>query len=277
MSEIPHHQVFTTPPQYFEQLPALIQQKIALREESSLAQIPPHLVFTTPHRYFEQLATNIEQKILLLESQPNTVVPKEPVFSTPDGFFDELASKIQHRVTTEKTVWERFTAQLSLLLAPPQWRRVGALAVVVGMVATTLWLFNNPATFSEQPTETASEINTRIFTNEQDLVAFTELQPEVKKEKVETPKPAVTVNPAPKQWVPATKVDLSKLTEEEVSGFLADISPEELEVIGDGADLEEQAVEVFLLQALEQNKDLLYEQLKDIDLKAIQNAQLFRK
>ncbi|OJJ22391.1 hypothetical protein BKI52_06830 [marine bacterium AO1-C] len=279
LSEIPHHQIFTTPPQYFEQLPELIQQKIALQEGLSLSQIPPHLVFTTPHQYFEQLAANIEQKVLLLESKPNAIVPKAPVFSTPDGFFDELASKIQHRVTTEKSTWERLKDQLSFLWTPSnlQLRRVGSLAVVIGMVATTLWLFNNPSVFSKQASETASNASTQLFTNEPDLVALTEIKPEVKKEDIDQPKPNVTVNPVPRQFTPAAKVDLSKLTEEEVSGFLADISPDELDVIEEDPDLEEQAVEVFLLQALAKNKDLLYEQLKDIDLKAIQNLQLFRK
>ncbi|HAS39904.1 MAG TPA: hypothetical protein DCS93_05465 [Microscillaceae bacterium] len=279
LSDISHHQIFTVPTQYFEQLPAQIQQKINLSEGLSLAQIPPHLVFTTPNQYFEQLAANIEQKILLLESKPSTIAPKAPVFNTPDGFFDELASNIQHRVTTEKSTWERIKSQLSHWIAPPTMplHRVGALAIMIGMVATTLWLFNNSTMFSGQANETAAEINTRLFVNESDLVALTKLQPEVKQEEVFQPKPTVTISPVRKPYTPAAKIDLSKLTEEEVSGFLADISSEELQVIEEGPDLEEQAVEAFLLQALTKNKDLLYEQLKDLDLKAIQNSQLFRK
>ena len=279
LSEIPHHQIFTVPAQYFEQLPKAIQQKITLDEGLSLAQIPPHLVFTTPQEYFEQLAANIEQKVLLLESKSNAMVPKTPVFSTPDGFFDELASNIQHRVTNEKSTWERVRSQFSYWIAPPmlQLRRVGALVVAIGMVAITFWLFNDSARFLEPSNETAFGINTRLFVNDPDLVALTDIKLKIQQKTINPPKPVITITPTPKQFIPAAQVDLSKLTEEEVSGFLAGVSLEELEVIEEGADPEDRAVEAFLMQALAKNKDLLYEQLKDIDLKAIQNSQLFRK
>ena len=88
-----------------------------------------------------------------------------------------------------------------------------------------------------------------------------------------------TVKPLPQVTTRSTNsaLDLNNLTEEEVTGFLADLNPDELDVLDETTDPEDQAVEVFLIQALQSKKDILYEQIKDIDLKAIQNSQLFRK
>lgn len=143
LSDIPHHQVFTVPPQYFQELPQRIEQRIALRDGLSLNQLPPSLVFTTPALYFEQLAEDIEQKIKLLEGQPNTILQKKTGFNTPEGYFDDLASQIQHRVTSSKTsTWQRVQLALQELLQAKALRYAGAFMAVVLMAVAGWQMFD---------------------------------------------------------------------------------------------------------------------------------------
>ena len=280
VSEISHHQIFSVPAHYFEQLPEMIQKRISLREGMSLAQIPPHLVFTTPHRYFEELANSIEQKIFLLEAQSSQLVSKEPVFSTPDNYFDDLASQIQHRVTSEKSFWDQVQERLAIFTNAPanRMRWVGAMAAVVVMVVSGFWVFNNTDIFSDEQGVAATTIKKRMFEERQDLATLTEVRKNVKSTETTTGQEQM-VKPVPQAITRGANstLNLNNLTEEEVTGFLADLSPDELDVIDETTDPEDQAVEVFLIQALQSKKDILYEQIKDIDLKAIQNSQLFRK
>lgn len=278
VSEIPHHQIFSVPTHYFEQLPEMIQKRIALREGMSLAQIPPHLVFTTPHRYFEELANSIEQKIFLLEAQSSQLVSKESVFGTPDNYFDDLASQIQHRVTSERSFWDQVKERLAIFTNAPatRMRWVGAMAAVVVMVFSGLWVFNNTEVFSNEQGVAVTTIKKRMFEERQDLATLTEVRKNVKTNETQQTQ---TVKTIPQVTTRSTNsaLDLNNLTEEEVTGFLADLDPDELDVLDETTDPEDQAVEVFLIQALQSKKDILYEQIKDIDLKAIQNSQLFRK
>lgn len=279
LQEIPHHQVFTTPPQYFEHLSAHIQQKVALIEGLSLTQVPPHLVFTTPPKYFEELTANITQKIQLLEGQTSQLVPKAEVFSTPEGYFEDLASQIQHRVTSQKTFWERLGITQPILALNPFLRYAGAFMLVLLMVFTGIWFFDKTPDNSGL---TAQQGDHQMFDNQSDLMAGKTISRKPVKDTVQkvTIEKNIAQNTPPKiiQRTPVTKeLDLSGLSEKEMAGFLANVGTQDLDILEETPENEEQAVETFLLNALESNKDLLFEHLKDIDLKAIQNIKIIRK
>lgn len=279
LQEIPHHQVFTTPPQYFEQLSVHIQQRVALIEDLSLTQVPPHLVFTTPPKYFEELTVNITQKIQLLEGQTSQLVPKVEVFSTPDRYFEDLASQIQHRVTSQKTFWKRPGITQPVFELSPFLRYAGAFMFVLLMVFTGIWFFDKP---SDNNRLTAQQGEHQMCGNQPNLMEGKTIRHKPVNDTTQkvTIEKNIAQNTPPKtvQRTPAIKeLDLSSLSEKEMSVFLADVGTQDLDVLEETLENEEQAVETFLLNALESNRDLLFEHLKDIDLKAIQNIKTIRK
>ncbi len=273
LSDIPHHQVFTVPPHYFQELPQRIEQRIALRDGLSLNQLPPSLVFTTPALYFEQLAEDIEQKIKLLEGQPNAILPKKTAFSTPDGYFDDLASQIQQRVTSSKTsTWQR----IQLALQAKALRYAGAFMVVALMAVAGWQMFE----YTNEVLPTAQRDNGQALGN-YNLAA----DKTVKKTPVNEIKKTNSLNIDAENTIALNKqatpprvqpnltstVDVSNLSASDVSAFLSEVSPDDLDDLAEPAfQPKDAAVEVFLLNALESNKELLFEQLKDVDLKAIQ-------
>lgn len=279
LNDIPHHQVFTVPPRYFQELPQRIEQRIALSEGLSLSQIPPSLVFTTPALYFEQLTENIEQKIKLLEGEANAILPKNTAFSTPEGYFDDLASQIQHRVTTSRTsAWQRVQLAIQALLQTKALRYAGAF-VLVALMATIGWQMFDYANPDAMPT--AQRGNGQALDDYN--LAMGKM---VKKMPVDEIKKTNSLNIEPENTIAQNKqatapiaqakvskstVDLSSLSAKDVSAFLAEVSPTDLEGLAETTpEPKEAAVETFLLNALENNKELLFEQLKYVDLKAIQ-------
>lgn len=274
LQTLPRHHVFTVPPLYFEQLPQRIEQKIAISKGITLTQIAPHLVFTTPALYFEELTESIEQKIRLLEGKASPLLPKTQAFGTPDGYFDDLAAQIQQRVTTEKAgFWQKLKTPVLPRLAL---RYAGTFALILLMGFFALKMFDNTPL-------TANNSVGQVF--EKHHLADNKIVnklPETKAKKtntanIERQNAVAQITPSPVAKLPATQeLDLSSLSEKDVSEFLADVNPDELDVL-DEVPEKDSEVETFLLNALESNKDLLFEQLKDIDLKAIQKSTLFRK
>ncbi|EAY26549.1 hypothetical protein M23134_01719 [Microscilla marina ATCC 23134] len=285
LHDIPHHQVFTVPPHYFKALPQYIEQQIALREGLSLAKISPHLVFTTPALYFEELTESIEQKIQLLEAQSNALLPKNTAFSTPEGYFDDLAAQIQHRVTSQKTSGlSRFWFTVSELLQTKALRYVGALMGVLLMAFVGVWMFDQ----TNQALPTAQRSNGQALDSYS--LAANKVVKKIPIDEIKTtnslnidPKNTIAQNrrvtTLPAQVKPVSVVaDLNSLSAKDVSAFLAEVSPTDLEVLAEPVTENKEAeVETFLLNALESNKELLFEQLKDVDLKAIQKNTDLRK
>ena len=277
LSDIPHHQVFTVPPRYFQELPQHIEQRIALRDGLSLNQLPSSLVFTTPALYFEQLAEDIEQKIKLLEGQPNAILPKKTAFSTPDGYFDDLANQIQQRVTSSKTsIWQRIQLALQELLQAKALRYAGAFVAVVLMAVAGWQMFD----YTNEVLPTAQRDNGQAL-GSYNLAAGKM----VKKTPVDEQKNTNSLNIDAENTIALNKqatpprvqpnltstVDVSSLSAKDVSAYLSEVSPDDLDDLAEPAPQpKDAAVEVFLLNALESNKELLFEQLKDVDLKAIQ-------
>lgn len=89
--------VFQIPFQYFEQLPAEVQQKIALMNGYEMAKLAKENVFNVPLAYFETLPLEVQQKLTQANVFANS--PQQAPFEVPAQFFEGLSQKIQQKVS----------------------------------------------------------------------------------------------------------------------------------------------------------------------------------
>ena len=82
---------FTVPENYFDELAANIQSRIAVED---ILSKEGH--FTVPEGYFDELAQQIQSRIAVED-----ILSKEGHFTVPEGYFDNLAQQIQSRVLVE--------------------------------------------------------------------------------------------------------------------------------------------------------------------------------
>jgi adenylate kinase len=100
------------PAGYFEQLPALIMQKIAVQDElegisTLLAEAPKAFPLSAPTGYFEQLSSQIIQKIAVQEEMENLSpllfdINKSPSFSVPAGYFEQLSAQVLQKISVQE-------------------------------------------------------------------------------------------------------------------------------------------------------------------------------
>ncbi len=88
--------VFQIPFQYFEQLPAEIQQKLAAMNGYEIAQLSKENVFNVPFAYFKTLPLEIQQKLNREEVFARN--PKQSPFEVPANFFEGLTEKINEKI-----------------------------------------------------------------------------------------------------------------------------------------------------------------------------------
>ncbi len=89
--------IFKVPKHYFEELPALIETKIA--QESPLTFGRQKHIFTLPAQYFETLPAQIQQKLAPLAYLAGKVEDTLPV---PAQYFENLSHQILRKVNQSK-------------------------------------------------------------------------------------------------------------------------------------------------------------------------------
>jgi hypothetical protein len=135
LSNIPLVNVYTIPPQYFEELHQIILQKITTA----------HTHFEVPPHYFDNLSTTILNKIKAEENELSEVaptlaqLPKVNVYTTPQGYFDNLTIQPQEAKVISLKPVRNLT-----------WLKYAAAACVVAIVSLTAINFFNKKSVAKE-------------------------------------------------------------------------------------------------------------------------------
>lgn len=127
---------FKAPEGYFETLPDLISQKIAL-QHPLLSAVFKKQVFLVPEAYFEQLPQQIKDRIAgkALSSLPQL---HQSVFNTPENYFDALPGAIQSRIQQNRPS----RSYLPTLGLQPAWRYALAACSLAVLGLMAWWLIS---------------------------------------------------------------------------------------------------------------------------------------
>jgi hypothetical protein len=135
LGDIPLVNVYTTPPQYFEELHQIILQKIKTA----------HTHFEVPANYFDNLSTAILNKIKTGENELTEVaptlaqMPKVNVYTTPKGYFDNLDIKEQLAPVVDLKPVRKLT-----------WIKYAAVACIVAIVSITAFNYFDKTTVAKE-------------------------------------------------------------------------------------------------------------------------------
>jgi hypothetical protein len=135
LGDIPLVNVYTTPPQYFEELHQIILQKIKTA----------HTHFEVPANYFDNLSTAILNKIKTGENELTEVaptlaqMPKVNVYTTPKGYFDNLTIQPQEAKLISIKPVRKLT-----------WLKYAAAACIVGIISLTAINFFNKKSIAKE-------------------------------------------------------------------------------------------------------------------------------
>jgi hypothetical protein len=158
LAEIPHHNVFTVPDGYFEQLAVNILLKINSENEILPSGLNKKTGFEVPAGYFDHLAGNILNRIKTEDvsgareeigvlSPLLANISREMPFQVPHSYFDQLPERITHQQQEAKVVQMGTRSRVI-----PRWLKMAAAACITGILAFGVYQFatrNNGGTGSE--------------------------------------------------------------------------------------------------------------------------------